>query len=97
MYILCHPEPWSCNSPIVSLKLFLWGPLCSTQLFLHAVGSVYLFSVTYLTDLSSPWCIENSEAQSVSVIDFAVKGPLVSRNLTLMSKTTVMVLSFEIA
>ena len=61
-----------------------------------ALFFAFFFSATYLTDLSFRWCITNREALLVSVIDFAVKGPLVSRISILMSET-MMVLSFEIA
>ena len=47
--------------------------------FPHSIGCVYLFSATYMTELSFPWCTGNSEALLlVSVIGFAVKGPSVS-------------------
>lgn len=62
----------------------------AVNFFLYAVGCVYLFSTTYLTDVSFPWCTANSEALLLaSDIGFAVKGPSVSRILTLLSKTVV--------
>lgn len=79
------------NFHIVSLQFFLWGHLCSSQLFPeHAVGCAYLFSASYLTRLSFPQWTANSEALLlVSAFGFAGKGPSVSRISTLLSKATV--------
>ena len=52
----------------------------AVSFFPHSIGCVNLFSATYMTELSFPWCTGNSEALLlVSVIGFTVKGPSVSR------------------
>ena len=61
----------------------------AVSFFTHSVGRVYLFSATYMTELSFPWCTGNGEALLlVSVIGFAVKGPSVSRISSCLKQLT---------